>query len=85
MRERVLEKPKMFKKKKTEDIVEQRFDAMMELIKDLPRAEFNRLKGAMDLGYSAYQKVRNVKTADEKEVEDILNAEKILGKEKDDN
>ena len=57
----------------------------MELIKDLPRAEFNRLKGAMDLGYSAYQKVRNVKTADEKEVEDILNAEKILGKEKDDN
>lgn len=85
MRERVLEKPKMFKKKKTEDIVEQRFDAMMELIKDLPRAEFNRLKGAMDLGYSAYQKVRNVKTTDEKEVEDILNAEKILGKEKDDN
>ena len=85
MHERVLEKPKMFKKKKTEDIVEQRFDAMMELIKDLPRAEFNRLKGAMDLGYSAYQKVRNVKTADEKEVEDILSAEKILGKEKDDN
>lgn len=85
MQERVLEKPKMFKKKKTEDIVEQRFDAMMELIKDLPRAEFNRLKGAMDLGYSAYQKVRNVKTTDEKEVEDILNAEKILGKEKDDN
>lgn len=76
----------MFKKKKqTEDIVEQRFDAMMELIKDLPKAEFNRLKGAMDLGYSAYQKVRNVKTADEKEVEDILNAERILGKEKDDN
>lgn len=85
MHERVLEKPKMFKKKKTEDIVEQRFDAMMELIKDLPRAEFNRLKGAMDLGYSTYQKVRNVKTADEKEVEDILSAEKILGKEKDDN
>lgn len=85
MQERVLEKPKMFKKKKNEDIVEQRFDAMMELIKDLPRAEFNRLKGAMDLGYSAYQKVRNVKTADEKEVEDILNAEKILGKDKDDN
>ena len=85
MQERVLEKPKMFKKKKTEDIVEQRFDAMMELIKDLPRAEFNRLKGAMDLGYSAYQKVRNVKTADEKEVEDILSAEKILGKDKNDN
>ena len=77
----------MFKKKKhiLEDPVEQRFDAMMELIKDLPKADYNRLKGAMDLGYSAYQKVRNVKTADEKEVEDILSAEKILGKDKNDN
>lgn len=76
----------MFKKKKAvEDPVEMRFDAMMELIKDLPRADYNRLKDAMDLGYNAYQKVRNVKTADEKEVQDILNAEKILGKEKDDN
>ena len=76
----------MFKKKKpVEDPVEMRFDAMMELIKDLPRADYNRLKDAMDLGYSAYQKVRNVKTADEKEVQDILNAEKILGKDKDDN
>lgn len=76
----------MFKKKKSvEDPVEMRFDAMMELIKDLPRADYNRLKDAMDLGYNAYQKVRNVKTADEKEIQDILNAEKILGKEKDDN
>lgn len=76
----------MFRKKHViEDPVEQRFDAMMELIKDLPKADYNRLKGAMDLGYSAYQKVRNVKTADEKEVEDILSAEKILGKDKNDN
>ncbi len=76
----------MFRKKhEIEDPVEQRFDAMMELIKDLPKADYNRLKGAMDLGYSAYQKVRNVKTADEKEVEDILSAEKILGKDKNDN
>lgn len=77
----------MLRKKKhiVEDPVEQRFDAMMELIKDLPKADYNRLKGAMDLGYSAYQKVRNVKTADEKEVEDILSAERILGKDKNDN
>lgn len=76
----------MFKKKKSiKDPVEMRFDAMMELIKDLPRTDYNRLKDAMDLGYNAYQKVRNVKTADEKEIQDILNAEKILGKEKDDN
>ena len=58
---------------------------MMELIKDLPRADYNRLKDAMDLGYNAYQKVKNVKTVDEKEVEDILSAEKILGKDKNDN
>ena len=77
----------MLRKKKhiVEDPVEQRFDAMMELIKDLPKADYNRLKDAMDLGYSAYQKVRNVKTADEKEVEDILSAERILGKDKNDN
>lgn len=77
----------MFKRKKhiVEDPVEQRFDSMMELIKDLPRADYNRLKDAMDLGYNAYQKVKNVKTVDEKEVEDILSAEKILGKDKNDN
>ena len=60
---------------------EQRFDSMMELIKDLPKADYNRLKDAMDLGYNAYQKVRNVKTTDEKDNEDIMDAEKQLAKE----
>lgn len=69
------------KNKQVHDPVEQRFDAMMELIKDLPKSDYNRLKDAMDLGYSAYQKVKNVKTADEKEIADILNSEKILSKE----
>lgn len=73
----------MFKKKyKVEDPVEEKFSIIIDLVKDLDRSNFNRLKDAMDLGYSAYQKVRNVKTADEKEVADILNAERILGKEK---
>lgn len=73
----------MFRRKKyiVEDPVEQRFDSMMELIKDLPRTDYNRLKDAMDLGYNAYQKVRNVKTVDEKENSDILSAEKVLAKE----
>lgn len=62
-------------------ISEQRFDAMMELIKDLPKADYNRLKDAMDLGYSAYQKVRNVKTVEEKDNEEINEAEKQLYKE----
>ena len=76
-----------FKKKQhiVEDPVEQKFDAMMELIKGLPRPDFNRLKDAMDLGYSAYQKVRNVKTTDEKENGDIYSAEKVLEKLDDKN
>ena len=71
------------RKKKVIDPVEQRFDTMMQLIKDLPRADYNRLKDAMDLGYNAYQKVKNVKTADEKEVEDIVKAEVALAREKE--
>ena len=74
---------KLFRKRgfTVQDPSEQRFDAMMELIKDLPKSDYNRLKDAMDLGWSAYQKVRNVKTADEKENEDILSAEKAIAKE----
>lgn len=73
----------LFRKRKhiVNDPAEQRFDAMMELIKDLPKSDYNRLKDAMDLGWSAYQKVRNVKTADEKENDDIIQAEKALAKE----
>lgn len=74
----------LFRKRKhhiVEDPSEQRFDAMMELIKDLPKADYNRLKKAMDLGWQSYQTVRNVKTDDEKENEDILSAEKALAKE----
>lgn len=70
------------RKKAVIDPVEKRFDTMMELIKDLPRGDYNRLKSAMDLGYDAYQKVRNVKTADEKEIADIVKAEVLLDKEK---
>lgn len=70
------------RKKAVIDPVEKRFDTMMELIKDLPRGDYNRLKDAMDLGYSAYQKVKNVKTADEKEIADIVKAEVLLDKEK---
>ena len=48
-----------------EDPAEQRFDAMMELVKDLSKRDYNRLKDAMDLGYTAYQKVRNIDTSDD--------------------
>lgn len=48
-----------------EDPAEQRFDAMMELVKDLSKRDYNRLKEAMDLGYTAYQKVRNIDNSDD--------------------
>lgn len=75
----------IFKRKRKqvlESVAEQRFDNMMELIKDLPRADYTRLKDAMDLGYNAYQKVKNVKTVDEKELEDIDEIEKTLKESK---
>ena len=72
----------IFRKKHIEiDIDEYRFDSMMSLIKDLPRMDYNRLKEAMDLGYEAYQKVRKVKTADERELNDIAQIDKSLSKE----
>ena len=72
-----------FRKKqgKYQEPVEARFDAMMDLIKDLPKPAYNRLKKAMDLGWQSYQTVRNVKTDDEKEFGDIDAAERQLYKE----
>ena len=61
--------------------VEQKFSLMMGLVKDLPKADYERLKKAMDLGWQSYQTIRNVKTNEEKENADIYEAEKILAKE----
>lgn len=74
---------KLFRKKQHEfdDPVEQKFNKMIELIKDLSKADYNRLKKAMDLGWQSYQTVRNVKTDDEKETEEISEVEKVLIKE----
>lgn len=73
----------IFKKKprKSVDPVEQKFVSMMSMIKDLSRADYNRLKKAMDLGWQSYQTIRDVKTDEEKENADIYEAEKILEKE----
>lgn len=68
------------RKQVLESVAEQRFDNMMELIKDLPRADYTRLKDAMDLGYNAYQKVKNVKTEEEKELEDIEEIDRAMSK-----
>lgn len=73
---------KVRKRKKAEDAVEQTFNTMMRLIKDLPKADYKRLKDAMDLGYDAYQKVRNVKTIDEKDTADISEIEGLIETER---
>lgn len=79
----------LFKNKNIKrDVVEERFQAMVNLISDLPRSDYRRLVEAMDLVYDGYQKVRNVKTAEEKaiekaekEIEDIEVLEKTITKE----
>lgn len=80
----------LFKKKssKIEDTVEERFNTVVELIKDLPRPDYKRLKEAMDLAYESYSKIRNVKTDEEKAIEkeakqgsDIEIIEKVIEKE----
>lgn len=61
----------LFKKKHedsrffVEDPVEQRFDAMMDLVKDLSSKDYKKLLQAMDLGYKAYQKVRGIDDTNE--------------------
>jgi len=58
------------------DPAESRFESMMDLVKDLNKADYKRLKKAMDSGYEAYTIVRNIETDDdvidksEKELED---------------
>lgn len=73
-----------FKRKREEDlnsIAEQRFDDMMALIKDLPRRDYAQLKQAMDLSYEAYQKIKVVRTEEEKEFSDIDDIENSMEKE----
>ena len=57
----------MFRKKSTPttDPSEARFEAMMNLVKDLDKSDYRRLKKAMDSGYEAYNIVRNIETEDD--------------------
>lgn len=50
---------------------ENKLNTIIELVKDLPRADYNRLREGMDLVYNGYQKIRNAKTNDEKELGSI--------------
>lgn len=61
--------------------VEEKFQNIVDLIKDLDKKEFNRLQEGMDLAWRAYNKVSQAKTATEKELEDIEGSERILEEE----
>ena len=61
--------------------MEAKFQAVVDLIRDLDKKEFNRLKEGMDLVWQGYQKVGQAKTTIEKEMEDIELPEKILEEE----
>lgn len=69
------------KKSKYEDKLESRLDTISELTRDLERPEFNRLLDALKSVFDARQKLKGVKTNEEKENEDIDEAERILEKE----
>lgn len=70
----------LFKKTKTQPITssEAKLNTIIDLIKDLPRPDYNRLREGMELIYNGYQKIKNAKTNDEKELGDIDSVEKML-------
>lgn len=69
------------KQKKYADKLEERLDIISELTRDLEKPEFNRLLDALKSVFEARQKLKGVKTNEEKENADIYEAEKILEKE----
>lgn len=77
----------LFKKKqrpvvKTTDPSEAKINTIIDLIKDLEQADYNRLREGMDLIYKGYQKVRKSKTKIEKDYGEIDKAEEYLEAEK---
>lgn len=73
---------RLFKKKiKYQDKLEERLDTLSELTRDLERPEFNRLLEALKSVFDARQKLKGVRTNEEKENADIDEAERILERE----
>lgn len=74
----------LFKKTKTQPMTssEAKLNTIIDLIKDLPRPDYNRLREGMELIYNGYQKIKNARTNDEKEFDEIDSMEKILEESK---
>lgn len=75
---------KLFRKKTPAetDPLEQRLDIISDLTKGLGKVEFNNLIESVKLVFEARQKLRKVKTDEEKEFGDIDDAERKLEDEK---
>lgn len=67
---------------KVTDPSEAKINTIIDLIKDLEQADYNRLREGMDLIYKGYQKVRKSKTKVEKDFSEIDKAEEFLEIEK---
>lgn len=66
------------KKSRYQDKLEQRLDIISDLTRDLERPEFNRLVDALKSVFEARQKLKGVKTNEEKDLKDITDVEKTL-------
>ena len=71
------------KKTKYQDKLEERLDIISDLTRDLERPDFNRLVDALKSVFEARQKLKGVKTTEEKDLKDINDAEKSLYLETD--
>lgn len=71
---------KLFNKRNNKSVPasESKLNTIIDLVKDLPRPDYNRLREGMELIYNGYQKIKNAKTNDEKESGDIDTMEKLL-------
>lgn len=69
---------KLFKKKRREAKIEERFQQAVNLFKDLDKREFNRLMEGLKLAWEGYNKIRQVQSVEEKEMADISAVNKEL-------
>lgn len=67
----------LFKKRKVDYGVEERFQKAVDLFKDLDRREFKRLLEGLELAWEGYNKIRQVQTNDEKESAEIAEVENV--------
>jgi hypothetical protein len=64
--------------KQAKNSSEIKLNSIIKLVKDLSRPDFNRLHEGMELIYNGYQKIKNTKTNNEKELDDIDSLEKTI-------